>query len=168
MNCSIIKNENDQLKSELQSKNNSATTETDNTEINKDKFFDEELTLLQSENEQLRGQLSILRKQLSTQSINAIGDDPSMLEKAMDLEMKLEIALARIEQMEGQQKIPDDLNVAVVEELAKANQTIDQLNDQIESMIARQAEAELELAMLENTSMEIPTIIYLLTNKQIF
>ena len=111
-----IKNENDQLKSELQSKNNSATTETDNTEINKEQFFDEELTLLQSENEQLRDQLSILRKQLSTQSINATTDDPSMLEKAMDLEMKLEIALARIEQMEGQQKIPDDLNVASVEE----------------------------------------------------
>ena len=91
----IIKNENDQLKSDLQSKNNSATTETDNTEINKEQFFDEELTLLQSENEQLRDQLSILRKQLSIQSINATGDDPSMLEKAMDLEMKLEIALAK-------------------------------------------------------------------------
>ena len=92
-----------------------------------------------------------------------------MLEKAMDLEMKLEMALAKIEQMEGQPKIPDDLKIVSVEgELAQANQTIDQLNDQIESMIAKQAEAELELAMLENTSTSIPNDGFQLMKKQVF
>ena len=152
-----LKNENDQLKSELQSKNNPVTPLPELSESKNGQFFDEELTSLKTENEQLRGQLSNLRKQLSIQSNNPIGEDPSMLEKAMDLEMKLEMALAKIEQMEGQPNIPDDLKiVSVEEELAQANQTIDQLNDQIESMIAKQAEAELELAMLENTSTGIP------------
>ena len=64
-----LKNENDQLKSELQSKNNPVTPLPELSESKNGQFFDEELTSLKTENEQLRGQLSNLRKQLSTQSI---------------------------------------------------------------------------------------------------
>jgi len=147
-----LKNENVQLKSELQSKNNQVITMPEHSDSKNGQFFDEELTSLKTENEQLRGQLSSLRSQLSSQSNNPIGEDPSMLEKAMDLEMKLELALSKIEKMESAPKTSNNSDIELLQqELAQANSTIDELNSQIESMISKQAEAELELAMLENS-----------------
>jgi chromosome segregation protein len=84
---------------------------------------------------------------------NQSSSDSTLLEKAMDLEMKLEMALSKIEDMEGTQNFPDNPKIASLEdELTLANATIDQLNSQIENMVSKQAEAELELAMLENAS----------------
>ena len=111
--------------------------------------MEDELATLRNENTDLKEELNSRQERL-TPSTDLI-DDPSMIQKAMDLEMKLEMALAKIEQMEGQQLTPNDSNVDLLErELAQANTTIDDLNTQIENMISRQAEAELELAMLEN------------------
>ena len=68
--------------------------------------------------------------------------------------MKLEMALAKIEQMEGNPILPDDSDMISLEkELTQANLTIEELRSQIENMISKQAEAELELAMLENASL---------------
>ena len=85
-------------------------------------------------------------------SLEIKSEAPSMIEKAMDLEMKLEMALAKIEQMDGQFGSADSPKLALLEnELDQANSTINELNQQIESMISRQAEAELNLAMIENS-----------------
>ena len=129
---------------------------------------EEELALLKNENDELRTALNentqtvdvtveALQKELAyaKKQLNDLGvkkEDPSMIEKAMDLEMKLEMALAKIEQMDGQFGSADSPKLALLEnELDQANSTINELNQQIESMISRQAEAELNLAMIENS-----------------
>ena len=69
-----------------------------------------------------------------------------MIQKAMDLEMKLEMAMAKIEQMEGQQLTPNDSNVDLLErELAQANTTIDDLNTQIENISRNKQRLSLSL-----------------------
>ena len=109
---------------------------------------DNETLALKDLNRQLTLKNDELRDQLEIKS-----EDPSMIEKAMDLEMKLEMALAKIEQMDGQFKSADSPKLALLEnELDQANLTINELNQQIESMISRQAEAELNLAMIENSA----------------
>jgi len=114
--------------------------------------------------EELQNQLASAKMQLDDLSSsdrpvelgsrpNQSSSDSTLLEKAMDLEMKLEMALSKIEDMEGTQNLPDNPKIASLEdELSLANATIDQLNSQIENMVSKQAEAELELAMLENAS----------------
>ena len=130
--------------------------------------IEDELALLKNENDELRTALNentqtvdvtveALQKELAyaKNQLNDLGvknEDPSMIEKAMDLEMKLEMALAKIEQMDGQFGSADSPKLALLEnELDQANSTINELNQQIESMISRQAEAELNLAMIENS-----------------
>ncbi len=130
--------------------------------------IEDELALLKNENDDLRTALhentqtvdvtvEALQKELAyaKNQLNDLGvknEDPSMIEKAMDLEMKLEMALAKIEQMDGQFGSADSPKLALLEnELDQANSTINELNQQIESMISRQAEAELNLAMIENS-----------------
>jgi chromosome segregation ATPase len=108
---------------------------------------DDETLALKNLNRQLTSNNDELREQLEIKS-----EAPSMIEKAMDLEMKLEMALAKIEQMDGQFGSADSPKLALLEnELDQANSTINELNQQIESMISRQAEAELNLAMIENS-----------------
>lgn len=142
-----LKNENDELKSALQS-----GSPKDNAMV---EALENELALVQSKLEELEntkasGQIS---QDESFSNAQPPAEDPSMIEKAMDLEMKLEMALAKIEQMEGRQFSPNDANVDLLEqELTQANQTIEELNNQLEDMISKQAEAELELAMLENSA----------------
>ena len=142
-----LKNENDELKSALQSGKSG-----ENALI---EALENELVLVKSKLDELEnaiptGQVSENESFANDQPIK---EDPSMIEKAMDLEMKLEMALAKIEQMEGKQFSPNDANVDLLEqELTQANQTIEELNNQIENMISKQAEAELELAMLENAA----------------
>ena len=107
---------------------------------------------LQMENDSLNEEINRLQNMLSQSQSPSLSDDPSMIEKAMDLEMKLEMALAKIEQMDGQIGSADSPKLALLEnELDQANTTINELNQQIESMISRQAEAELNLAMIENS-----------------
>ncbi len=107
---------------------------------------------LQIENDSLNEEINRLQNMLSQSQSTPLSDDPSMIEKAMDLEMKLEMALAKIEQMDGQFGSADSPKLALLEnELDQANSTINELNQQIESMISRQAEAELNLAMIENS-----------------
>ena len=130
--------------------------------------IEDELALLKNENDELRTALNentqtvdvtveALQKELAyaKNQLNDLGvknENPSMIEKAMDLEMKLEMALAKIEQMDGQFGSADSPKLALLEnELDQANSTINELNQQIESMISRQAEAELNLAMIENS-----------------
>ena len=130
--------------------------------------IEDELALLKNENDELRTALNentqtvdvtveALQKELAyaKNQLNDLGvknENPSMIEKAMDLEMKLEMALAKIEQMDGQFGSADSPKLALLEnELDQANSTINELNLQIESMISRQAEAELNLAMIENS-----------------
>ncbi len=113
-----------------------------------------EVLALQSQNSQLKKKLIELQSR-PNEIIESptLTSDSSLLEKAMDLEMKLEMALSKIEDMEGMQDFPNEPKIALLEEeLSSANSTIDQLNSQIENMISKQAEAELELAMLENAS----------------
>ena len=130
--------------------------------------IEDELALLKNENDELRTALNentqtvdvtveALQKELAyaKNQLNDLGvknENPSMIEKAMDLEMKLEMALAKIEQMDGQFGSADSPKLALLEnELDQANTTINELNQQIESMISKQAEAELNLAMIENS-----------------
>ena len=130
--------------------------------------IEDELALLKNENDELRTALNentqtvdvtveALQKELAyaKNQLNDLGvknENPSMIEKAMDLEMKLEMALAKIEQMDGQFGSADSPKLALLEnELDQANSTINELNQQIESMISKQAEAELNLAMIENS-----------------
>ena len=113
-----------------------------------------EVLTLQSQNSQLKKKLVELQSRPNeTIESPSLTSDSSLLEKAMDLEMKLEMALSKIEDMEGMQNSTNEPKIALLEEeLSSANSTIDQLNSQIENMISKQAEAELEMAMLENAS----------------
>ena len=113
-----------------------------------------EVAALQAQNSQLKKKLTEWQSRRNESVDNpALSSDSSLLEKAMDLEMKLEMALSKIEDMEGMQNLPNEPKIALLEEeLSLANSTIDQLNSQIENMISKQAEAELEMAMLENAS----------------
>ena len=141
-----LKNENDDLKSLLQS-NSGADQEAVES-------LQRELALAQSKLNQLEN-LELQNQEPSPKVAppKELTSDPSMIQKAMDLEMKLEMALSKIEQMEGQKVAPNDANYDLLEEqLTQANLTINDLNEQIEGMISKQAEAELELAMLENAS----------------
>jgi len=118
----------------------------------------EEYLAAKIENEKLIKEIQLLQEQASQRNQIAVEipttEDPSVIQKAMDLEMKLEMALAKIEQMEGNQILPDDSDMISLEkELTQANLTIEELRSQIENMISKQAEAELELAMLENASL---------------
>lgn len=164
-----LKNENDELQSALQLNvdSHNVTLEALQKELALAKAKlkdlgspvpdDKEVLALKAENKRLQRKLENLsnqdgQEQIANQSGKTI-DDPSMVQKAMDLEMKLEMALAKIEQMEDNQVSSSDSNLDLLEEeLAQANLTIDELRSQIENMISKQAEAELELAMLENSS----------------
>ena len=142
-----LKIENDELRIALQE-------ETPSDKLRSSDGSVEEIAALQSQNSKLKKKLVELQSRP-----NEIIESPtpqsdsSLLEKAMDLEMKLEMALSKIEDMEGMQNSTNEPKIALLEEeLSTANSTIDQLNSQIENMISKQAEAELELAMLENAS----------------
>ena len=156
----LLKNENDDLRTALLKNTQSVDVtvealqqELANAKIQLKKLeegevSDNETLALKDLNRQLTSKNDELRDQLEIKS-----EDPSMIEKAMDLEMKLEMALAKIEQMDGQFKSADSPKLALLEnELDQANSTINELNQQIESMISRQAEAELNLAMIENSA----------------
>ena len=156
----LLKNENDDLRTALLKNTQSVDVtvealqqELANAKIQLKKLeegevSDNETLALKDLNRQLTSKNDELRDQLEIKS-----EDPSMIEKAMDLEMKLEMALAKIEQMDGQFKSADSPKLALLEnELDQANLTINELNQQIESMISRQAEAELNLAMIENSA----------------
>ena len=142
-----LKNENDELRIALQE-------ETPSDKLRSSDGSVEEIAALQAQNSQLKKKL--LEFESRPNGIiesPTLTSDSSLLEKAMDLEMKLEMALSKIEDMEGMPNSPDEPKIALLEEeLSTANSTIDQLNSQIENMISKQAEAELELAMLENAS----------------
>jgi len=142
-----MKNENDELRIALQE-------ETPSDKFRSSDGSVEKIAALQSQNSQLKKKLVELQSRPSEIIESpALTSDSSLLEKAMDLEMKLEMALSKIEDMEGMPNSPDEPKIALLEEeLSTANSTIDQLNSQIENMISKQAEAELELAMLENAS----------------
>ena len=71
---------------------------------------DNETLALKDLNRQLTSKNDELRDQLEIKS-----EDPSMIEKAMDLEMKLEMALAKIEQMDGQFGSADSPKLALLE-----------------------------------------------------
>ncbi|MDA7791378.1 hypothetical protein N8988_04905 [Opitutales bacterium] len=156
----LLKNENDDLRTALLKNTQSVDVtvealqqELANAKIQLKKLeegevSDNETLALKDLNRQSTSKNDKLRDQLEIKS-----EDPSMIEKAMDLEMKLEMALAKIEQMDGQFKSADSPKLALLEnELDQANSTINELNQQIESMISRQAEAELNLAMIENSA----------------
>ena len=67
--------------------------------------------------------------------------------------MKLEMALSKIENLESSDDASNESKITLLEEeLSQANGTIEQLSDQIDIMVSRQAEAELEMSMLENVS----------------
>ena len=155
----LLKNENDDLRTALHE--NTQTVDVTVEALQKELAYaknqlneleeagasGEETFALKKLNEQLTIQNNEIRDQLGVKQ-----EVPSMIEKAMDLEMKLEMALAKIEQMDGQFGSADSPKLALLEnELDQANSTINELNQQIESMISRQAEAELNLAMIENS-----------------
>jgi chromosome segregation ATPase len=160
-----LKNENDELRialqegtpsdkllEELQNELASANMKLDNLRSSDGSV--DEVAALQAQNSQLKKKLTEWQSRRNESDDNsALSSDSSLLEKAMDLEMKLEMALSKIEDMEGIENSPNDPKIASLEEeLSLANSTIEQLNSQIENMISKQAEAELEMAMLENAS----------------
>ncbi len=164
-----LKNENDELKTALQGniaseqeklgelENELALAKEELNLLKEKNTADNDLLTVSNENRKLHEKLELLQSQLAkkdeARSSDSFVDEPSMIEKAMDLEMKLEMALAKIEQMEVKNDPANSADVDSLEQdLALANDTIDQLNAQIENMISKQAESELELAMLENAS----------------
>ena len=165
-----LKNENDELKSALQSnmgkdrvtiealQNELASAQNQLRNLTNLNDSNDEYLAAKIENERLIEEIQLLQEQASQRNQIAVetptAEDPSVIQKAMDLEMKLEMALAKIEQMEDNQILPDDSDMISLEkELTQANLTIEELRSQIENMISKQAEAELELAMLENASL---------------
>ena len=156
----LLKNENDDLRLALQSGTpdeqfaiealqkelSAAKMKLEN--LNFSDVSNNELTALQSQNTLLKQELL----ELQQGGLNS-SNDSALIEKAMDLEMKLEMALSKIESLEGNEGTSNGPKIALLEEeLAQANGTIDQLSSQIDNMVSKQAEAELELAMLENVS----------------
>ena len=121
--------------------------------------LNEDFLSLQMENDALNDEINRLENILNQPNSSVSDDSPSMLSTAMDLEMKLEMALAKMEQMEGKTLVAEEPRLSSLEnELTQANSTINELNLQIEAMISRQAEAELDLAMIENSAKPDQTI----------
>ncbi len=132
-----------------------ATAKTALDNLNSEDLSSDEFLALKSQNSKLQNQILELQRQKQDplQPPSEISNDSALLEKAMDLEMKLEMALSKIESLEGNEDTSNGPKIALLEEeLAQANGTIDQLSSQIDNMVSKQAEAELELAMLENVS----------------
>ena len=164
----VLRNENDDLKSSLQSKmgsdsetirsleNELAIARKSLNDLSSQNNSNSDWVALKAENENLLQKIQTLTNQEIPQTqpsdVEPSNMDEDLIEKAMDLEMKLELALSKIEKMESAPKTSNNSDIELLQqELAQANSTIDELNSQIESMISKQAEAELELAMLENS-----------------
>ncbi len=164
----VLRNENDDLKSSLQSKmgsdsetirsleNELAIARKSLNDLSSQNNSNSDWVALKAENENLLQKIQTLTNQEIPQTqpsdVEPSNMDEDLIEKAMDLEMKLELALSKIEKMESVPKTSNNSDIELLQqELAQANSTIDELNSQIESMISKQAEAELELAMLENS-----------------
>ena len=139
---------------DLESKLTSLTAELNILE--QDNMLPDELISLKNENKELNEELIRLQTQLD-ESSEFPNPDQDLLVKTMDLEMKLEMALAQLSAMETAES-PSSSDPQILEELeqeiTRSNSTINDLNQQIENMIARQAETELEMAMLENSSIQ--------------
>jgi chromosome segregation ATPase len=164
----VLRNENDDLKSSLQLKMGSDSETIRSLEneleiarkslndLSSQNNSNSDWDALKAENENLLQKIQTLTNQEIPQTqpsdVELSNMDEDLIEKAMDLEMKLELALSKIEKMESAPKTSNNSDIELLQqELAQANSTIDELNSQIESMISKQAEAELELAMLENS-----------------
>ncbi len=105
---------------------------------------------------ELKSENMRLRNQLVDHAKNNTKDDESLARKASLLEEKLEIALSKVRELEQRKSARPEVIMELEQDLALSNNTISELNAQIEAMIARQAEAELELAMHEETEQKPP------------
>ena len=148
----VLKNQNNRLSKRIKYLQDQLSNQSsEEIEAKAAPAINEDFISLQMENDALNDEINRLENILNQPNLLVSDESPSMLSKAMDLEMKLEIALAKIEQMEGETIVADEPRLSILEnELAQANLTINELNQQIEAMISRQAEAELDLAMIEN------------------
>ena len=161
---SLLENENSNLKDALASNDYEtriadlemqlATARTALDNLNSRDVSSDEIVVLKSENSKLQNQISELQRQaVDAQLPSSTSNESALIEKAMDLEMKLEMALSKIENLESSDDASNESKITLLEEeLSQANGTIEQLSDQIDIMVSRQAEAELEMAMLENVS----------------
>jgi chromosome segregation ATPase len=149
----VLKNQNNRLSNRIKYLQDQLSNQlSQEFEAKSAPVINQDFISLQMENDALNDEINRLENILNQPNLLVSDESPSMLLKAMDLEMKLEMALAEIEQMAEDTIVADEPRLSLLEnELAQANLTINELNLQIEAMISRQAEAELDLAMIENS-----------------